>query len=140
VLLVEDDPTNQRIVAAALEQCGYPVATAASGDEALRIFRLEQPGLVLMDIKIPHPDGFETTARIRGMERATGEHTPIIAVTACAFDEDREHCLAVGMDDYVSKPFKLADLFDAIDRVMRSPPRFRTAAGERGSRTWFGET
>jgi CheY-like chemotaxis protein len=80
--------------------------------------------LILMHVQMPEMDGFEATAGIRGQEKSGGECIPIIAMTAHAMVGDRERCLAAGMDDYVSKPINVTDLFAAIERVM--PAAFQT--------------
>ena len=72
--------------------------------------------MMFMDCQMPNMDGLTATLRIRDEERQTGEHLPIVAMTANAFSEDREACLAAGMDDYLAKPVKLADLRGVIDR------------------------
>ena len=74
--------------------------------------------LVLMDIQMPEMDGLEATAQIREREARTGEHIPIIAVTARAMAGDRERCLDGGMDDYVSKPIQPSEMWAAIKRVL----------------------
>jgi CheY-like chemotaxis protein len=95
------------------------VVTACNGQEVLTA--LEAPGappfdLILMDVQMPHMDGFEATARIREREKGTSTHIPIVALTAHAMKEDREICLQAGMDDYVAKPFKTAELFAVIGK------------------------
>jgi two-component system sensor histidine kinase/response regulator len=71
-----------------------------------------------MNVQMPEMDGFEVTARIRDHEKSGSEHIPIIAMTAHAMVGDRERCLGAGMDDYVSKPINITDLFDAIERLL----------------------
>jgi signal transduction histidine kinase/CheY-like chemotaxis protein len=106
VLVVEDNPVNQRVAQRMLERAGYAARIASSGAEALD--RLAEGGfeLVLMDCQMPGMDGYQVTARIRERERATGAHVPIVALTANAMHEDRERCLAAGMDAYLSKPIE----------------------------------
>jgi CheY-like chemotaxis protein len=74
--------------------------------------------LVLMDVQMPGMDGFQATAIIRSRELALGRHTPIMAMTAHAMKGDRQRCLQAGMDGYVSKPIKIAELFEEIDNVV----------------------
>jgi two-component system, sensor histidine kinase and response regulator len=76
--------------------------------------------LVLMDIQMPEMDGFEATAEIRKREQLTGRRTPIIALTAHAMKEDRERCISAGMDAYVTKPIRPAELFGVIQKVLES--------------------
>jgi two-component system sensor histidine kinase/response regulator len=71
----------------------------------------------LMDVQMPEMDGFETTAAIRALERETGRHLPIIAMTAHAMQGDRERCIAAGMDDYVSKPLKIQELIELLQKI-----------------------
>ena len=87
---------------------------AGNGREALDALEKHRFDLVLMDVQMPEMDGFEATAAIRERERATGAHLPIVAMTAHAMAGDREKCLAAGMDNYVSKPIRNKDLFEAI--------------------------
>jgi len=118
VLLVEDHPVNQKLAAAILMNGGHQVEVAADGKEGLARLRAGQFDLVLMDIQMPVLDGLQATMQIRADEKGSARHIPIIAMTANALVGDRERCLAVGMDDYVSKPFRRAELFSAMARVM----------------------
>ena len=76
--------------------------------------------VVLMDVQMPDMNGFEATAAIRGRERETGNHLPIIAMTAHAMPEDRERCIAAGMDSYIAKPLKVAELIEVLERLSGS--------------------
>jgi len=86
------------------------VTIANNGQEAVDVFARQPFDLVLMDIQMPVMDGFEATQAIRDLEKASGRHTPIIALTAHAISGYREKCLELGLDDYLSKPMKIADL------------------------------
>mgnify|MGYP002624038383 CR=1 FL=1 len=105
VLLVEDNRLNQRLAVRVLETFGFVVETANDGAEAVALVRERSYDLVLMDCLMPGMDGFEATRRIRAHEAENGRRVPIIALTANALPEDRQACLAAGMDDFVSKPF-----------------------------------
>jgi PAS domain S-box-containing protein len=119
VLLAEDNLVNQKLAVRILEKHGHTVKVAANGTAALAAFRREPFAAVLMDVQMPEMNGFEATARIRQLERITGTHTPIIAMTAHAMAGDRERCLAAGMDDYISKPIHAAELTQIIERLAR---------------------
>ncbi len=123
ILLVEDNPINQEVCVKRLNKMGHKVAIANNGAEAVEIYRQGEFDLVLMDVQMPVMDGFEATQRIRDIERTRDRYTPIIAMTARAMKGDEEHCLRVGMDGYMAKPFrtaKLAELLQNIEPV--SPP------------------
>jgi two-component system sensor histidine kinase/response regulator len=119
--LAEDNAVNQLLAVRTLEKQGYTVAVAHDGEEALSALERENFDVVLMDVQMPKMDGFEATAAIRNREKATGRpHQAIIAMTAHAIAGDREHCLRAGMDGYVSKPFRTADLLREIEALTRS--------------------
>jgi two-component system, sensor histidine kinase and response regulator len=112
ILLVEDNPVNQRLAERILEKAGYSVRLAGNGKEALGALDGQSFDLILMDVQMPVMDGFEATRAIRANER--GCHLPIIATTAHAITGDRERCLAAGMDGYLSKPIRAAELLELI--------------------------
>jgi len=118
ILLAEDDKVNQQVIAGMLkkEQCSLTIAE--NGFEAIKLFEENEFDLILMDVQMPEMDGIEATKRIRKMEEGTFRHIPIIAVTAFAFENDREKILEAGMDDYISKPFSFDDIYAAINRVL----------------------
>ena len=118
VLLAEDILVNQMIATFLMRSQGYTVEVAATGFQALKMLDEQAFDLVLMDIQMPEMDGLEATAKIREREVKTGEHIPIIAVTARAMAGDRERCLDGGMDDYVSKPIQPSEMWAAIKRVL----------------------
>jgi signal transduction histidine kinase/DNA-binding response OmpR family regulator len=115
VLLAEDNVVNQRLAATLLERRGHRVTIAANGREALEAFERESFDVILMDVQMPEMGGFEATTAIRERERRTGGHIPIIAMTAHAMKGDRERCLAVGMDEYMTKPLDSRTLWSKIE-------------------------
>ena len=123
ILLVEDNHINQVLAMRLLVKQGHTARVASTGREALVLVTREDFDLVLMDVQMPDMGGFETTAAIRAQENVSGDHIPIVAVTARAISGDREKCLAAGMDDYVSKPIKTAELNAAVERVMLNARR-----------------
>ncbi len=118
VLVAEDNPFNQRVARLMLERRGHAVEFAADGLEALEALGRRRFDIVLMDVQMPGMDGLEATAQVRARERASGEHIPIIAMTAHAQAEDHRHCFAAGMDGYVSKPVREEALFRAIEEAL----------------------
>ncbi len=114
VLLAEDNIVNQRLVQRILEKEGHYVIVVGNGQEALEALRQQTFDLVLMDVQMPGMDGFEATSAIREGEALTKTHLPIIALTAHAMKGDRDRCLAAGMDAYLSKPVRAADLLNLV--------------------------
>jgi two-component system sensor histidine kinase/response regulator len=118
ILLAEDDEINRAIAVALLEKKGHSVVLAENGYEAVSALGNAEFDAVLMDVQMPYMGGFEATAAIREKERSTGTHVPIIAMTAHSMAGDRDRCLAAGMDGYISKPIKPADLFDILGNIV----------------------
>jgi signal transduction histidine kinase/CheY-like chemotaxis protein len=117
VLVVEDNPTNRKVIEAMLAKFGLVATTAENGQQCIEVLQRDVPfDLILMDIQMPVIDGYAATEWIRQWEAAGNRpHVPIIALTADAFEEDKRHCLAVGMDDFLAKPI----LVDAIGIILR---------------------
>jgi signal transduction histidine kinase/ActR/RegA family two-component response regulator len=115
VLVVDDVPTNTAIARAMLKRAGYTVLTAADGAKALDAVCSGQLGAILMDVDMPVMDGIEAARRVRALAGPTAR-VPIIAMTAHALEEERQRCLAAGMDDFVTKPFTRETLVGAVDR------------------------
>ncbi len=113
ILVVEDNRVNQHLILALLRKRGHITAVAGNGVEALTAVERDSFDLVLMDIQMPEMDGLEAVRRIRKAEEKTGQHLPVVAMTARAMVGDRESILAAGMDDYLEKPVQLERL-DAI--------------------------
>ena len=126
VLIVEDNPVNLLVVEETLQGAGYRTDAASNGGEALERIKLGDIDLVLMDCEMPVLDGFAATRRIRTSERERGilipQQLPIVALTAQATRGDREKCLAAGMNDYISKPFKSEALFEVLYQYIGQPP------------------
>jgi signal transduction histidine kinase/ActR/RegA family two-component response regulator len=116
ILIVEDNPVNQKMASVVLKKAGWPHEVAEDGRRAVERASSESFDLILMDCQMPGMDGFEATRCIRGGEGRTPRSVPIIALTANAFDGDREACLSAGMDDFLAKPFKAAELVPLIER------------------------
>ncbi len=118
LLLVEDNPTNQKLAVTLLQKAGFSVDVAENGLLAIKAYQTKKYSLILMDVQMPEMDGLEATRRIRLSE--TGEnHIPIIAMTAHAMKGDRERCIGAGMDDYVTKPLEPKEVFAAIERWLQ---------------------
>jgi PAS domain S-box-containing protein len=137
ILVVEDNEFNSRHIDRLLRRSGHQVQIAATGREALRILQIRDPNLgsertqfkyptstspaeidlLLLDLHIPELDGFGVVKAIRNYERIAGGHLPVIALTARARKEDRDECLAAGMDGYLPKPLRRDDLFTAIEQL-----------------------
>lgn len=115
ILLVEDNPINQKVALLMLKKLGYGADVAGNGLEALRALEQRHYDVILMDIQMPDMDGIEATKRIR--KSLTSRDIKIIAVTAHALEYTREECLAAGMDNYMTKPMTTEDLRAALDRV-----------------------
>ena len=127
LLLAEDNAVNQRLAVRVLEKQGHSVAVAGNGKQAVAAWeRAETAGtpfdLILMDIQMPEMDGFEATHLLRAREQETGNHIPVVAMTAHAMKGDRERCLEAGMDDYVSKPLQVEKLLAVIGRLAGTHP------------------
>ncbi len=116
ILLAEDDLINQKLMLKLLAQRGHRVTVAVNGLQAVEEFEHKVPDIVIMDMQMPLMDGLEATRRIRQIEAQRGGHVTIVALTANAFAEDREACLAAGMDFFLAKPVVPAALHDYIDR------------------------
>jgi len=137
VLVVDDVDINREILSSILEESGIEISCASNGEEAVRMYT-ENPGaydLIFMDLQMPGMDGYEATSRVRAheaerREKAGGaenpplpEHIPIIAMTANAFREDIEKCLASGMDDHVGKPVNLKNLHNVLEKYLGNAGR-----------------
>jgi len=118
ILVAEDNVINQKVAVGILEKLGHRVVLADNGLNAVSLWESESFDLVLMDVQMPEMSGFEATAVIRKREKKTGEHIPIIAMTAHAMKGDRERCLEAGMDDYIPKPIQARQLQEVVSAIM----------------------
>lgn len=118
ILVAEDNPGNRMVAVRLLERQGFTVVAVENGREALDALALDFFDLVLMDVAMPEMDGIEATTAIRRIERTTGHHLPVVALTAFACAGDRARCLEAGMDDYLAKPFKREELMAVIGRLV----------------------
>lgn len=116
VLVAEDNVVNQEVILSMLESFGCNVDVVANGKEAVKAAHEKPYDIIFMDCQMPEMDGFEATHAIRTLEVSTGRHVPIVAVTANAIQGDREKCLAAGMDDYLSKPFRPKSLRKVLEQ------------------------
>jgi signal transduction histidine kinase/CheY-like chemotaxis protein len=135
VLVVEDNPVNQRVARAMLNKLGCQSDMAGNGREGIERMRHERYALVLMDCQMPELDGYAATRAIRENERRTGQpRTPIVALTANALEGDEARCIDAGMDAYLSKPFSLAALRDTLSRwAGKGDPQVEVRVGRRTS-------
>ncbi len=117
ILLAEDNVVNQKVALRQLQLLGYRADCVANGQEVLEALRRTPYDLILMDCHMPELDGFETTRRIRELENGR-PRVKIVAMTASAMNGDRERCLGIGMNDYITKPTRLADLEGAVNRAL----------------------
>jgi CheY-like chemotaxis protein len=122
VLLVEDNILNQRITTFSLKKFNHMVDIANNGLEAVNKYRENDYDVILMDIMMPVMDGLEATSQIRKFEKEnpSKKHTPVIAITANTLDNDRDKCIATGMDEYMAKPFdmnRLNEIFKELNII-----------------------
>ena len=110
--------TQALALKAFLQDAGHEVVSACDGEGALKTWQEQPFSAVLMDCQMPGLDGYETTAEIRKRE-AGGHHIPIIALTAAATEDEREHCRAAGMDDYLTKPIELPELHRVLNQWVK---------------------
>jgi osomolarity two-component system sensor histidine kinase NIK1 len=118
ILLVEDNLMNQKVVMFNLKKLNCEITAVANGKEAFETFKNNIYDIVLMDIMLPEMNGYEITIEIRKFEKLNGVTNPvtIIALTANTYENDKEKCLSVGMNDYLSKPFSAQQLINTIEK------------------------
>ncbi|HVU37467.1 MAG TPA: response regulator [Opitutales bacterium] len=121
VLLADDNAINQKVAMSMISKLGYRADPAANGLEALDAVKRQHYDIIFMDVQMPEMDGLEATRQIRARSAVEGKRGPwIIALTANAMQDDRDMCFAAGMDDYVTKPFKVPDIAAALERARAS--------------------
>jgi CheY-like chemotaxis protein len=122
ILLVEDNLMNQKVVMFNLKKLNCDITPVSNGKEALEIFKNNSYDLILMDIMLPEMNGYEITAEIRKFEKLKEIKNPItiIALTANTYENDKEKCLSVGMNEYLSKPFSAQQLIKTIEKYIQS--------------------
>ena len=121
IAVIDDAKTIRMMMTHTLRGMGCEVECAEDGYKALGMLRRFKPDLIFLDITMPELDGYETTRRIRERERASGgRRLPIVALTAHAFEGERERCLEAGMDDYLSKPFRIGDLDSLLEKWLHA--------------------
>jgi two-component system KDP operon response regulator KdpE len=130
ILVIDDEPRYLRVIAFNLEQEGFQVTSAASGEQGLDVFERSDPDLVVLDLMLPGLDGFEVCRRIREISSR-----PVIILTARGAEEDKIKGLRIGADDYVTKPFSAAELLARVDAVLRRAQ----PVGERYPTLVFGD-
>ena len=116
ILAVDDAPTNRALLCALLRPIGFEVAEASNGVEALEVFARWSPHAVLMDMRMPVMDGYEATRRLKSTE--IGRTTPVIAITASAFEDTKELVMATGVDAYVRKPFRMEEICETLQKCL----------------------
>jgi CheY-like chemotaxis protein len=114
VLIIEDDPNQQRLYALIQDEVGMISCIVGDCEDGMKAAEFLEFNLIILDLQMPKVAGLECAQKIQDMERKRGIRTPIIAITAHAMAGDREKCMDAGMDDYISKPFTLAELKEKI--------------------------
>lgn len=116
ILLVEDNEISREVGILLLEKKGYIITAAENGETALALLESSKYDLIMMDLQMPVMDGYTATKKIREKEKFNGGHVIIIALTAYAMKEDVEKCLALGMDDYLSKPINAEEMYKKLEK------------------------
>jgi len=117
IAVVEDNPSNMKLIVGVLERAGHTVLAAEDADIGIPMIREQLPDLVLMDMHLPGTDGIQATRLLKANARTA--HIPVIAITARAMEGDREGMLAAGCDGYASKPIRYKEVLALIDRLLK---------------------
>jgi two-component system, sensor histidine kinase and response regulator len=120
ILIVEDNAMNMKLMNFLLVKTGARILNATNGTEAVHLYKTKPIDIILMDVHMPIMDGLEATRMIRSLEDGS-KHQTVVALTAITMQGDRERCLESGMDDYISKPFKMIDLFAVLRKYLGTP-------------------
>ncbi len=118
ILLTEDNVINQKVVIRILNKYGYVVDLATNGKEAIELVKEKKYNLIIMDIQMPEMDGYAATREIRKIEKEKGSHTPILALTAYASEDDKKQCIDAGMNNYISKPIQPKEFIQVIEQLL----------------------
>ena len=124
ILIAEDNPINQKVIRRQIENLGFTADIVSNGQEALDAYSEKDYDLIFMDCQMPVLDGYSATTEIRQLEKSTSKHIPIVALTASAIQGDREKCLEVGMDEYISKPTNQQKLNEVINQFINANPEY----------------
>lgn len=119
ILVAEDDMLASHLIREMLNWHGLEMEPARTGQEAVELWESGSYDMILMDLQMPRLDGVSATRMIREKERERGGHTPIVAMTANTFEEDRERCIAAGMDAYLTKPLDMKKGLDVIMALLK---------------------
>jgi|GEM_PF-3894714 len=122
IIICDDNPINQKVMSLSLDKHVKTIALASNGQECVELVASGRYDVILMDIQMPVLDGYEATKEIRRIEKQSGGYVPIIAVTANTMSGDRQHCLEIGMDDYISKPFQIEDVLQKMSEQLIKHP------------------
>jgi two-component system cell cycle response regulator DivK len=121
ILLIEDNELNRDMLSRRLQKRGYEVVTAVDGETGITMAQAEAPALILMDVSLPGIDGLEATRRLKAAPQT--RHIPIVALTAHTMANDRDKALAMGCDDFDTKPIELPRLLEKIETLLGQGPR-----------------
>jgi osomolarity two-component system sensor histidine kinase NIK1 len=117
VLVVEDVPSQQKLLVTVLKKAGHIVSSADSGRQALELFQQRSFDIVLMDVQMPGMNGLDAMRAIREIEKDTERHVAIVAITAHALNGDEQKCLEAGADSYLRKPVRLVELMGLLKQL-----------------------
>jgi CheY-like chemotaxis protein len=134
LLLAEDDPITRKVIGMMLQKSNFDIDIAEHGLQAVELWEKGNYDLILMDVQMPHMDGFAATRSIREKERANDGHTLIVAMTAHAFPEDEIRCRAAGMDAYISKPIDMKQIASQLSRILLGSGPGRRALNPNGTK------